>query len=164
MLVRREYTIAYRDPTLYYFQVIMLMSFAFLSGAVFWQLPREVDGTFNMIPSGLLWIVFCYCWTHAFKVYYLSSANKRVAHEISNAKYPVSAWILADTITTASLALLFAPVAPIAYFMMGYPSDGFPFVLVACWLVSTLRRTPRSILVYVCVGKIHFVNTLRYRH
>jgi hypothetical protein len=134
--VYREYALAYRDPTLYYFQIVMLMSFAFLSGSVFWDLPREVDGNnFNIILSGLLWIVFCYSWVHAFKVYYLSSGNKRAAHEIANAKYPASAVLLSDAIATASLACLFAGVAPVAYFMMGHPAKAFPFVLLASWLV-----------------------------
>lgn len=141
VLVYREYALAYRDPTLYYFQVVMLMSFAFFTGAVFWDLPYEVDGNFNIILSGPLWIVLCYSWTHAFKVYYLSSGNKRAVHEIFNAKYPVSAVLLSDTIATATLAFLFAGVSPVAFFMMGFPAKAFPFILAASWLVRTYLLT-----------------------
>mgnify|MGYP003384883800 FL=1 len=62
ILVHREYTLAYRDPFLYYFQLILLVSFALMIGAVFWDLPFEVDGNFGRISGGLLWIVMPFCW------------------------------------------------------------------------------------------------------
>jgi ABC-type multidrug transport system ATPase subunit len=134
ILVWRDYTIAYRDPTLYYFQAMMLMSFAFLTGAVFWKLPKEINGNFNIFPAGLLWIVFFHTWVHAFKVFHLSSSDKRAQHEIYNQKYTPLAVIIADTISVSTLAVVFFGVPPIAYFMMGYPSEGFPFIILASWL------------------------------
>ena len=71
VLIYREYALAFRDPTLYYFQIIMLSGFAFVSGAVFWNLPQDLTTSWNMFPSGLLWIALVYIWVHAFKVYYL---------------------------------------------------------------------------------------------
>lgn len=135
-LVYREYTIAYRDPTLYYFQVALLTAFALMCGAVFWNLPREVNGNFNIFPSALLWLVLMNCWIHSFKVFYLSTSNKRASFEISNGKYSPLTVVIADILATSSLVLLFFPVGAIAYFMMGFPTDAFPFVALALWVAS----------------------------
>ena len=48
VLIYREYALAFRDPTLYYFQIIMLSMFAFMSGAVFWMLPQVLNNNWNM--------------------------------------------------------------------------------------------------------------------
>ena len=134
VLVYREYTLAYRDPTLYYFQVALISGFAFICGAVFWMPNQNVNGHFNYFSGGLLWIVFCCIWVHAFKVYYLSSANGRAKHEVSNAKYSIAALLVADSITTASLAWMFTPMFAVTYFMVGFPAKAFPFIVLACWM------------------------------
>lgn len=136
VLVYRDYSVAYRDPTLYYFQAVMLMCFSFMTGAVFWHLPKEVDGNFNIFASGLLWLVFFHTWVHAFKVFHLSSSDKRAQHEIYNGKYSPLAVFIADIVSVSTLAAVFLPVPPIAYFMMNYPGEGFPFIILNCWIVS----------------------------
>jgi ABC-type multidrug transport system ATPase subunit len=55
-IVYREYAIAYRDPTLYWFQLVLMLSFGFICGAVFFQLPFGIDANFNNIPGSMLWL------------------------------------------------------------------------------------------------------------
>jgi hypothetical protein len=55
-IVYREYAIAYRDPMLYWFQLVLMLSFGFVAGAVFFQLPLGIDANFNNIPGGILWL------------------------------------------------------------------------------------------------------------
>jgi hypothetical protein len=135
VLLYRDYALAYRDPTLYYFQVVLLLSFAFMVGAVFWMLPLEVDGNFNMFPSALLWITLMHSWIHAFKVYYMNACNIRGRHEISNNAYGPLAIVCSDSIATATLTVLFFGVPAIAYFMMGFPSKAYPFLILNSWMV-----------------------------
>ncbi len=135
-LIYRDYTLAARDPTLYYFQVVLLVNFAFLCGAVFWDLPDTVNGNFNIILSGLLWLVFFNTWVHAFKVYYISTANVRMSHEIGNNAYSPLISFIQDSFSTVTLTILFFPAFPLAYFMMGYPPKAFAYVYFAVWVVS----------------------------
>jgi hypothetical protein len=135
-LIYREYALAYRDPTLYYFQVVLLLSFGFFTGAVFFQLPQEINGDFNIFPGGLLWLTMMNSWVHIFKVYHISRNDKRTKHEVANNKYSPLTWFLADCITTATINVIFFPVAAIAYFMMGLPGEGFPFLILNYWMVN----------------------------
>ena len=135
LLVHREYTLAYRDPFLYYFQWILLVSFALMIGAVFWELPMEIDGNFGRISGSLLWIVMPFCWVHAFKVYYLNSCTKRAEHEMLNAKYSPLAVMTADAISTATLTCIFLVTIPICLFMIGFPKASLPLVFLCCWLI-----------------------------
>jgi ATP-binding cassette, subfamily G (WHITE), member 2, SNQ2 len=159
VLIYRDYMIAYRDPTLYYFQAALLISFSFLTGAVFWMLPTEVNGNFNIFPSALLWLVFFHTWVHAFKVFHLSASDQRAQHEIYNGKYSPLAAIVADIISVSSLAAFFLPVPPIAYFMMGFPAKAYPFMILLCWLtglsgeamialITKLSTNPTTAMVY----------------
>jgi len=158
-LVYREYTLAARDPTLYYFQAVLLMSFAFLSGAVFWMIPRSTSQPLVYFNSGLLWIVFCYVWVHAFKVYYLSSATARATFEISNYHYTPLDVLISDTIATSTLGVMFFAISPITYFMVGYPVSGYPLIILIQWLtfiageamiaaVSMLSTDPVQSMIY----------------
>lgn len=138
VLVYREYSLAYRDPTLYYLQVVLFIMFSFFSGAIFFQLPRNVDENFNIITGGLLWIDLTFVWVSVFKVYHLSKLDKRIVHELSNNKYPVSAAVLADSFSVATLMIVFLPTMFITYFMAGYPAEALPFVVLCCWVVRNL--------------------------
>lgn len=145
-LLYRDFTLAYRDPTLYYFQVVLLIMFGFFVGSVFWDLPRDVNGQFNLITSGLLWLTLMFCWIHAFKVFYISACDKRTVHEISNNSYSPLTVVLSDTLTTATMACAFFPVPAIAYFMMGYPSEGFGFLILCCWMTSLAAEAMMSFI------------------
>ena len=135
ILVCREYTLAYKDPFLYYFQLILCLMFAFLIGAVFWDLPFVVDGNFGRVSGALLWVVLPLCWVHAFKVYYLNSSTKRAEHEMLNAKYNPAAVLLSDTISTATLTSMFLSTVPIIMFMVGFPKESVPMALLCGWVV-----------------------------
>jgi len=165
ILVYREYALAYRDPTLYYFQLGMLMSFCLLVGGVFWDLPHTVGTNFNIIPSGLLWIVLLNVWVHAFKVYYLSAQNRRVALEIANGTYGPLAVVLADLVATATLTCMFIPVGTISYHMMGFPAEAYPFVILGGWMtcmaaeamvaaLAKLSKNATTCMVFVMISLV----------
>jgi len=83
VLIYREYSLAYRDPTLYYFQVSLMTAFAFCTGAIFLKLPRNVDANFNIIPGSILWLTLMFSWVNVFKVYHISRTDRRTVHEVS---------------------------------------------------------------------------------
>lgn len=141
VLLYREYALAYRDPTLYYFQVFLLTGFAFCTGAIFFQLPFKVDANFNVIPGGILWLSLMFSWVNVFKVYHISRTDKRTIHEVCNNKYSPLAFLLADFVAMATLTVLFFPMILIAYFMMGFPAKAVPFVILCCWMVSACPLT-----------------------
>lgn len=136
-LMSREITIAYRDPTLYYLQIFLILGFSFFIGAVFFQLPRTVEH-FGFVAAALLWMSIIFCWIQVFKVFHLSRNDKRTKHEMSNNKYSAFDIVLADSLTTAIMTILFIPAVPIMYFMMGFPAIAFPFCILNCWMVSVL--------------------------
>ena len=67
-LVRRGYTLAIRDPALYYLQLFLLLFFGFLVGAVFLRLKYVIDSTIINIPAAITWIVFMMAYLQIFKV------------------------------------------------------------------------------------------------
>jgi hypothetical protein len=153
VLVYREYTLGYRDPTLYYLQVALFIMFSFFTGAIFFQLPTNVDENFNIITGGMLWMTLTFSWVSVFKVYHLSKLDKRVVHELSNNKYSVAAAFVADSFSVASLMVIFLPTMFITYFMMGFPAKALPFVVLCCWVVrffNTLVRQHYFLLSDLC--------------
>jgi hypothetical protein len=74
-------------------------------------------------------------YIQTFKVYHISRGNARFKHERANNTYGVLAAFLAETTTTAIGLTTFIPGAAVAYFMMGYPNKGFPFLMLLFWLV-----------------------------
>lgn len=146
VLVYREFALAYRDPTLYYFQVVMILTFSFLSGAVFFQIPKRVDGNFHYFISGIVWLVFMNSWIHIFKVYHIVRNDARAKHEISNGKYSPMTFFLADSVSTALLiTCLFIP-PPLGYFMMGFPGIGYPFLILNFWMTSLTTEAMLSLI------------------
>ena len=67
-LVRRGYTLAKRDPALYYLQFLLLLMFGFLVGAVFLRLKYVIDSTIVNVPAAITWIVFMVPYLQVFKV------------------------------------------------------------------------------------------------
>ena len=126
---------AYRDPTLYYLQVFLLVQFGFMIGAVFFMLPTSTS-SFTQVQGGILWIAMSFTWAKVFGVFHMSRLDKRIAHEMSNNKYSIMEFVISDMVSTMILLISFLPIAPIPYFMMGLPSKGFPFYLIACWMVQ----------------------------
>jgi len=134
-LVKRDFVLAYRDPTLYYLQFVMTLSMSLLIGCIFYNLPFIVDSDFEAIVSGLVWIVILSSLVHIFKVYHISKRDALARHEIINGKYTAYCYFWADTITTSLMVLVFNSITPISYFMMGFPAAGYPFFVLQFWLV-----------------------------
>ena len=88
----------------------------------------------------------------------MSRLNKRIVHEMSNNKYTVLEFFIADLIATAVLVTSFLPVLPIPYFMMGFPSKGFPFFILACWLVLLLLLLLSLFIIF-----IYFIDFIGFR-
>ena len=104
VLLYREYALAYRDPTLYYLQAVVMSMFAFIIGVIFWELPFTVNGIDNVTAiAALIWFTMMFGTVHIFKVYYMSAFNKRIAHELANNYYGPLVISLVDTVATATI-------------------------------------------------------------
>lgn len=136
VLIKRDFTLAARDPTLYYLQVMLVLMFGFLIGAVFFSLNYRIDESLNYVPAALLWIVMMNMYIPVFKVYHLMKNDERFLHEHANNTYTVlEAWT-AELITVMILLVLYIPGAAVAYFMVGLPARAFPFCMLVFWMVS----------------------------
>ena len=72
------------------------------------------------------------------QVYHLCRNSQRYLHERANNTYSVTAAFCAD-LTTAAIGLLaYIPGVAVAYFMMGYPREAFPFVMCVYYMVSVM--------------------------
>jgi len=135
-LVKRDFIVASRDPSLYYLQFVLVSFFGFLVGAGFFKLQYVINYRITNVPAALLWIVLMMSYIQVFKVYHLSKANYRFKHEISNNTYTIFSYWFAELTTTAIMLSTFIPGTIIAYFMMRLPSKSFPFLILLFWMVS----------------------------
>lgn len=135
ILLYRDFTLAYRDPSLYYLQFVLVSFFGFLVGSCFFRLKSSISAV-NDIPAGLLWIVMMMCYIQVFKVYHLNKANHRFKLEFANKTYSVSASFLAELTATCILLLSFIPGTIIAYFMMNLPGEAYPFLILVYWMTA----------------------------
>lgn len=135
-LLYRDFMLAYRDPSLYYLQFVLVSAFGFLVGAAFFDLKIEIGSKMNNIPGGLLWIVMMMTYIQVFKVYHLSRNNDRFKHEVSNNTYDIFIFWSAELLATATLLVSFIPGTIIAFFMMGLPGDAYPFLILLFWMVQ----------------------------
>lgn len=135
ILVKRDYTLAARDPTMYVLQVALVLAFGFMVGAVFFDLKYRIDESMMYIPGALLWVVMMMIYIQVFKVYHLNKANQRFAHEHKNGSYSVLAAWCADLISVSTLLVSYIPGTAIAYFMAGFPGKVFPFMMLLFWMV-----------------------------
>ena len=140
-LVKRDFTIAKRDYTLYYLQAALEIMFGFLIGAVFWQLNYRIDDTMYYIPSALLWMCMAMIYIQIFKTYHLVKGNERFRHEYANGAYSVFAfWCAELTVSTLSIAS-YVPGFVIIYFMVGFPVDAFGFVFLLNWTTAVCAES-----------------------
>ena len=56
-LLRRNFTVAYRDPTLYYLQMFLHSFYGFLIGSAFFQLGYSIGDRINDVFSSIVWYV-----------------------------------------------------------------------------------------------------------
>jgi hypothetical protein len=59
---------AVRDPALYFLQVMLVLLFGFLVGAVFLRMKFRVDKSTQNVAGALLWMVFINAYMQIFKV------------------------------------------------------------------------------------------------
>ena len=71
-----------------------------------------------------------------YQVYHLCRNSARYMHERANNTYSVTAAFCADLTTTAIGLLIYIPGTAVAYFMMGYPREAYPFVMCVYYMVS----------------------------
>ena len=67
-LLRRNMQVATKDVSLYYLQCMLASGFAFMTGAVFWMLPRVIGHRMSDISNGLVWMTFITSYLQIFKV------------------------------------------------------------------------------------------------
>jgi ABC-type multidrug transport system ATPase subunit len=145
-LINRDFTLAYRDPTLYYLQFVMVCMFGILIGSAFFQPHRTIGSTMNYIPAGVLWIVMMAIYIHIFKVYHLSLRDKRLKHEISNQTYNITVAWFAELSSSAVILLCYIPGTIIAYFMMGLPGKAYPFFMFLLWITALASESMLSFI------------------
>ena len=61
-------------------------------------------------------------------------------HERANDTYSVTAAFFADFTTTAIGLLVYIPGTAVAYFMMGYPLEAYPFIMCVFYMVSVVTN------------------------
>eukprot|EP01033_Poteriospumella_lacustris_P003037 gene3037-2222_t len=108
--------------------------------------PTDVFLQMTNISGGLLWIVLMMSYIQVFKVYHLSRANIRFKHEVTNGTYDILAYWLAELAATAILLTTFIPGTVIAYFMMGLPSEAYPFLLFLFWLTALTTESMLNVI------------------
>ena len=69
-LLNREFTLAKRDPALFYLQAFLLLGFGFLVGAAFLRLKYKIDTSIYNVQSSTLWLVMMMIYIQIFKVRY----------------------------------------------------------------------------------------------
>eukprot|EP01038_Epipyxis_sp_PR26KG_P013595 gene13595-18245_t len=154
LLVYRDYTLAWRDPTLYHFQFNLILGFALMIGMVFYQLPFVISSNTNIFAGGLLWVSLLAGWVHVFKVYHISKTDRRTEHELANNKYSPGAFLLADFITTSTLTMMFIPLYALLYFMMGFPKRPFLFVILVSWMLSLTSEAVFATGLFIAWNKV----------
>ena len=135
-LLYRDFTLAYRDPTLYHLQIFLASNFCLVAGMVFFDLPRNVGTDFFAISCGISWIVCIVSWCAVFKVYHINHNDKRARHELANNLYTPFVYFAVDSLSTAILSVAFLPPVLITFFMMNFPIQALPFLLFDMWVVG----------------------------
>ena len=149
-LLLREYTLAYRDPTLYHLQIFLASNFCLVAGMVFFNPPRNVGTNFFVFSCGISWIISIVSWSAVFKVYHINSNDKRAKHELANNLYTPLLYFIVDSVSTATLSIAFLPPVLIAFFMMNFPVQALPFLLFDMWVVINLNPTHLLIPYFDC--------------
>ena len=73
---------------------------------------------------------------HNTQIYHLSRGSALFKHERANNTCSVLATFFADLTTTAVGLLTVIPGSAVAYFMMGFPNEAYPFIMFVFWMVS----------------------------
>ena len=93
----------------------------------------------DLFPSRHLVVLFSFSLpdlSYFRQVYHLSTGAKRFTHERANNSYEVLPAFFADLTSAAFGVAYIIPLVPVPYYMMGLPTEAFPFVFFTLWLVS----------------------------
>jgi len=135
-LLSREIILAARDPSLYYFQFVLILVFGFLVGSVFLDLKYEINNRTQDVSAAVLWLVLMMIYIQIFKVFHMSRGDRRFQHERCNQVYGVIPYFCAELVSTAVLLVTVLPGTSIGYFMAGLPNKSYPFLMLLFWMVS----------------------------
>eukprot|EP00808_Paulinella_micropora_P007136 g19793.t1 len=120
-LLRRNLSIAYRDPTLYWFVGVLIVAFGLTGGVLFLNLPFVIDRRVRDGVEGLTWIIYVGLLVHVFKIYHSIRAITMFHHEHANNVYHVLPWYLADQVVILLLTLpVQLPGCFLTYVMQGW--------------------------------------------
>ena len=137
LLCHRNIQIAIRDVSLYWLQLVLAVGFAFLTGAVFWSLPRVIGARLQDQSNAIVWLTFIASYLQVFKIYYLFSMKNRVHDERSNGLYSTLAWSVSNLITTAVFVfVVYVPALLVGYGMMGLPNGAIGYVIFSLFLTA----------------------------
>ncbi|EDQ89335.1 uncharacterized protein MONBRDRAFT_32401 [Monosiga brevicollis MX1] len=140
-LFRRNITVARRDVTLYWLQLMLHGGYGFMVGAVFFSLdPFVLGNRLNDVFNGITWLAFISTYIHVFKTNYLVSTNERFYHEHANHAYGVLPYFFAEFFSTMIGTCAFLPGIAICYFMMGLPSEAFGFSFLSFYMSASRPR------------------------
>jgi ABC-type lipoprotein export system ATPase subunit len=135
-LLYRSGLIATRDPTLFFFQLLVHLQFGFLVGATFWMSDFSVGAAIEKPFGAVAWLCIISAFIQIFKAHYLVISNARFRHEHANHMYAILPFWLAETTTNVVCSVIFLPGVAIGYFMSGLPSSGVGVTLLVTYTLG----------------------------
>ncbi len=135
-LAKRGFMLVMRDPTLYYFQIVMHIVYGLLIGLTFMNLDAIIGPEINYLTGSILWCLMLNMYVHVFKIFYIVTHNQRFHHERANGSYHVLPYFLAELTVTAIAHVLFIPGLVIAYVIIGLPKEALPFFILVSYFIG----------------------------
>ena len=137
LLSHRHVQIGLRDVSLYWLQLVLAVGFAFLTGAVFWSVPRVIGPRLQDQSNALVWLSLIAAYLQVFKIYHLFSSKNRVHDERANGLYSTTAWSLSTFAVTALFVFaIYVPALLVGYGMMALPDSAIGFVIFTLFLTA----------------------------
>jgi len=134
-LLKRNFVIAARYPSLYYLQFSLSGGLGFVVGSTFLSLKYEIADNGQGPSAAILWLTLISIYIQILKIPHLSRSYQLFRHEHSNQHYSVLPYFLADLLSSALLLISVLPGVALGYFLIGFPSKGFLFTMLVSWLV-----------------------------
>lgn len=146
VLLHRAFKVAKRDYALYYLQYCIQLMYGALVGVIFLSTPFVLDDTAQQGFSALVWVTALSVFVFVFKAFYFAEAVTYYQHERANNWYSATASTASELVSFLSLSPGFAAGWLIAVWMIGYPLDAIPFlVLLGFVSVFTAEAVPHFI-------------------
>ena len=129
-LFGRMWMVSKRDLTLYYLQFSIQIVYGFLVGALFWDASKTLDDTVETAFNTVTWVTALMIYIFVFKVMYFNDVYLVQQHERANSMYNVMTVTFADLLINLLLFPGYLLGGIIAYFMIGFASEGFAYTLL----------------------------------